>query len=126
VDEAADVYGELDAERRRLYARLEHQPAELDRDSLRVLLAERGAQFQELATSPERGRAVLRALLGDRCRRVSPDSERGHRVEGEFGLSLELPKTGIARSQEDRRAIRSCGSEGAYATRDSARSLGLL
>ena len=35
-------------------------PRNLIRDSLRALLAERGAQFQELATSPERGRAVLR------------------------------------------------------------------
>jgi hypothetical protein len=77
-------------------------------------LAERAGQFQEqLAASPERGRAVLRALLGGRRMRVSPDPEKLYRVEGEFGLSLELPERGIARGQEgDHRAIRLLGSGG--------------
>jgi len=113
IDEAADLHGELDAERRRLHAQLERQPAEPDRDSLRALLAERAAQFQEqLAASPERGRAVLRALFEGRRMRVSPDPERGYRVEGEFGLSLELPETRIARGYEAHRAIRLLGSGG--------------
>ena len=50
-----------------------------------------------LGGSPERGRGILRALLGGERIRVAPDSERDFRLEGTFCLEVE---TGTARDRQ--------------------------
>ena len=59
--------------------------------------------------APEKGRAVLQALLGDRRMAVHLDEEKGFRVEGLFELALETPS---ARPPSGNRATRIGGSGG--------------
>jgi|SRR5208337_1223740 len=91
VDEAVDLFGELEQERGELVARPEAGGADVDLEALRPWIVERVAEMRSaFETEPENAREALRILLGPRRLRVGPDPDRGFRVEGLFVLPLEM------------------------------------
>jgi len=108
VDEAADLFAELEAEPATLHAQLgAAPPTSIDAEALR---AERVLELRRaLDHSPDRGRSLFLCLLSDRRMRVGADPEHGFRVEGVFDLGLD---TGPARVQKGLRAGRAFGSGG--------------
>ena len=115
VDEAADLFAELEAERESLRAQLGAvPPTSIDAEALRALAEERVLELRRaLDLSPDRGRSLFLSLLGDRRMRVGADPEHGFRVEGVFDLGLDA---GPARVREGLRAGPAFGSGGVLRT----------
>jgi len=90
VDEAADLFGELEQERNGIVARLEATGPEVDLQTLRPLILRQIVEMRSaFDTEPQTAREALRILLGPRRLQVGPDPDRGFRVEGLFVLPLE-------------------------------------
>lgn len=111
VDEAADLYAELSAERDALRAQLATVPALPDSHALRLAAEEWvGEMRSTLLGDPDQRRAAFAGLLGTGRIRVAPDAERGFRVDAVLRVALE---TRQARDHDgDLRACRSFGSGG--------------
>jgi hypothetical protein len=90
MDEAVDLFRELEEERGEIAARLEKGGADVDLEALRPWIIERVTEMRSaFKTEPENAREALRILLGPRRLRVGPGPDRGFRVEGLFVLPLE-------------------------------------
>ncbi len=97
VDELGTRLAALRAERDALRARLGAGAPALDERRLRARARARVADLRGgLSASPEGARRVLYALLGEGKLRVSPDAERGYRVEGTALLDLDTTAPGSA------------------------------
>jgi DNA invertase Pin-like site-specific DNA recombinase len=119
VDEAVDLFGELEQERGEIAARLEAGGADVDLEAMRPWIVDRVAEMRTaFESAPENAREALRVLLGTRRLRVGPDPDLGFRVEGLFVLPLE---TRTPWGQGTARACDSVVAGGRYGTVEQTR-----
>jgi DNA invertase Pin-like site-specific DNA recombinase len=110
VEEVSRFIGDLEQERDAIRPKLSVEPIVVDLDAMKPVIEERVSDLHAtLSAEPEKGRAALLALLGDRRIKVSADAELDFRVEGVLELSLE---TKAAQPPPGNRATRIGGSGG--------------
>lgn len=92
IDEAAELYGEVNQERCALPARSAERPVIFDRDALAARVEARVRELRGgLEGAPERGRAILRALVGSRnWNRPSARGQRAVPLGGSGGMQWTM------------------------------------